>query len=387
MYHPIWGAARFARAMRINASSVMPTTLVPFIGTISYQKGPSLLALWRSVDVQLAVFFVIENTPDKAVIAAANEMGGGCETQALPVWLEARWSSRYLESSEEFRVCVPRHSNVHEYHVLRWLQNNGVARGWNTILRHGFGLGAPYVVVANDDIAFTPNSLHTFHKFTMLQLRKQPIFFASMGMLVKGMLVKEKVVASQPFSLFSFTQGLVERVGYYDENFFPAYYEDTDMRVRFNLLAVETYMVPNATFTHQSPPGGTGVSLQPSITQKLNAVMHRRSCNAVYFARKWKCHVKYDKWGWGRIYADGMAARPSEGAKNMIWRHFSPSAPWPHATRRSALATALSRWYPVDIERRQYSAHGNATTCFYCLPQSMPQVKTGVCKDRLRMQS
>lgn len=83
--------------------------------------------------------------------------------------------------------------------------NLGVAASWNRLLRAGAW------IISNDDV--------TFRRDTFAELA---------GALERG----DLFVSGNGWALFGQRPELVDRVGYYDERFFPAYYEDTDYYVR-----------------------------------------------------------------------------------------------------------------------------------------------------------
>jgi len=91
--------------------------------------------------------------------------------------------------------------------VIRPGTNIGVAASWNLLLD---AAGDEPIVIMNDDVELGRN---TFEKVAA-HVRQHPI------------------VSNGGFALFAQSPECTRRVGYYDENFWPAYYEDTDYQVR-----------------------------------------------------------------------------------------------------------------------------------------------------------
>jgi len=89
--------------------------------------------------------------------------------------------------------------------VIHQGPNLGVAASWNRLLCAGAW------VISNDDV--------TFRKETFAELA---------GALASG----DLFVHSGGWALFGQRPEVAERIGFYDERFFPAYYEDTDYYVR-----------------------------------------------------------------------------------------------------------------------------------------------------------
>ena len=137
------------------------------------------------------------------------------------------------------------------------------------------------------------------------------------------------------------------------------YYEDTDMEVRRIQHNVSLYTMHNAIVYHASPQSGSGRRDYSSSERIRYSHMLRRSCNAVYMAKKWKMHVKYDKWGWGRFSVS--ATRPSEPATSKVWRQWTP---------RDVPSSQFLRhkhWNDVDEQRLNYTRYSQSTTCWYCM--------------------
>ena len=89
--------------------------------------------------------------------------------------------------------------------VIHQGENLGVAASWNKLLRAGAW------IITNDDVTF-----------------RQDTFAELAAALESG----DMFVSGDGWALFGQRPELVERVGFYDERFFPAYYEDTDFYVR-----------------------------------------------------------------------------------------------------------------------------------------------------------
>jgi Glycosyl transferase family 2 len=101
------------------------------------------------------------------------------------------------------------------FEVIRPATNVGCAGGWNIVLRHAFdALKVPTAILLNDDCAVSPD---TFGR--MLD--------SSAG-----------VVCAQGFSCFRIDAAVWHQVGPFDEEFYPAYWEDTDYRRRLNLAGL-----------------------------------------------------------------------------------------------------------------------------------------------------
>lgn len=112
----------------------------------------------------------------------------------------------------EFRANHP------DWIVMGNGRNHGVAASWNM---------APQLwpheqswMLVNDDVEFHPGALQRFCEESDRLRTTCPIVFLN---------------DTEPFYAFVWTQLGRENVGLWDENFWPAYYEDSDMRIRLRL--------------------------------------------------------------------------------------------------------------------------------------------------------
>ena len=97
---------------------------------------------------------------------------------------------------------------VNELIVWNFPHAMGVATSWNIIIK-----GTPFAshwIFLNDDIIFPPGSLQILAENAAANTDK---------IVIPGI---------ARFSAFSIGEGVIEKLGLFDELFFPMYYEDTD---------------------------------------------------------------------------------------------------------------------------------------------------------------
>jgi hypothetical protein len=97
------------------------------------------------------------------------------------------------------------------FEVLRPDRNIGCAGAWNLLCRTGFERGADSVFLINGDCAVAPDT------------------FARM------MASERRLVAAHGFSCFRLDRAVWQAIGEFDEQYYPAYWEDTDYRRRLQL--------------------------------------------------------------------------------------------------------------------------------------------------------
>jgi hypothetical protein len=137
-------------------------------------------------------------------------------------------------------------------------RNIGVSASWNRILRYAHNRGEG-VVISNDDIVLSPRA-----------------FEEIVGLLNTG---DFGVVNGLGWALLGQTAACTAKVGYYDENFFPAYYEDCDYDVRLKRACVA-----RTTISSQVEHVGWATSRALGLGSEHDAWLQK---NLAYFCQKW----------------------------------------------------------------------------------------------------
>jgi GT2 family glycosyltransferase len=135
--------------------------------------------------------------------------------------------------------------------------NLGVSPSWNLILKSS--PLSPWWAIVNSDMEFGEGDL---------------------ARLDEAVHPGQQIYHMDGFAAYALTRESVERVGLFDENFVPAYFEDNDYHYRCHLLGVPTEQVPNG-MTHVR----SAVLKGSQHYQDEN----RRTfpSNADYYLRKW----------------------------------------------------------------------------------------------------
>jgi hypothetical protein len=102
-----------------------------------------------------------------------------------------------------------------DVHVINMPNNIGVAASWNLGIK--CYPTSPYWVFMGNDVLWLPGTLQK----------------------IAGLSGKERFLLSNyGFNAFSLGAGIVEKVGLFDENYFPAYYEDEDFENRARIMGL-----------------------------------------------------------------------------------------------------------------------------------------------------
>jgi len=150
-------------------------------------------------------------------------------------------------------IDVPHHLYIVDNSVV----NRGVAASWNAIIRQGFEAGYRWIFIGSNDC------------------------FLDAGSLAKGIAVldTDRVgiwhLHEDNFNWFLISRETVERVGWFDEQFWPVYHEDCDYAWRCHLAGVIRRHVPGANCEHHH--GGSNT---------IRAGFAGPSCRE-YYVRKW----------------------------------------------------------------------------------------------------
>ncbi len=155
--------------------------------------------------------------------------------------------------------------NTHGW--LRWGPEPSVAASWNAVLRTNLDVST--VELLNDDAVVTPGGLRELALESELSRQR---FLNGRGPL--------ELVAARPhaFACFAMHPDLVAAVGYFDEEFVPAYYEDTDYLIRMERAGVPLRIV-DIGLRHDEP--GTS-SRELGCDWTVTAKNSR-----AYFRKKW----------------------------------------------------------------------------------------------------
>jgi GT2 family glycosyltransferase len=165
-------------------------------------------------------------------------------------------------SLRDFNHLFPEHS---QKRIVIRHPNAGVAQSWNEAIKL---FPAEYWVLCNDDIEFPPGQLALFDE---VATREQESCAA--------------VVANVAASMWAVTQIGLLSVGTFDENFYPAYYEDFDWFHRCEVLGIGIKQAMTVNVNH----GIAGTSgLTAKKTKATKAANDQTYANNVsYYKKKW----------------------------------------------------------------------------------------------------
>lgn len=165
--------------------------------------------------------------------------------------------------------------------------NRGLAKSWNDGVMASFENGCECVVVANDDVVFGEGDLTTLAEWAV----SHPELY-----MISAWGWNERLQAEgeMGYSCFALNRVAYEKLGCFDENYFPIYGEDIDFLRRAHLLGL-TYECCRETRVQH---GGSASLVEEDA--ELMAQHH------LTFTRNREYHVRK----WGGEYGEEVYANP-----------------------------------------------------------------------------
>jgi GT2 family glycosyltransferase len=133
---------------------------------------------------------------------------------------------------------------------IRHEKNTGVAASWNEGLRMAFELGYELVLVMNNDVVLAPDTVPALLRW---QQKTGGIVSAhSVAALHALTIVDRREVFGPPcdWSCFMISKSIVDKVGWFDEAYFPAYFEDMDYDCRAEQAGIQRGHAGDAVVCH-----------------------------------------------------------------------------------------------------------------------------------------
>ncbi|KAF6251793.1 hypothetical protein COO60DRAFT_1557243 [Scenedesmus sp. NREL 46B-D3] len=236
------------------------TGYVPFIGT-SIVRDSQLLVLrlfYSSLDFPVKHFVVV--VPERAM----NPPHGG-------MWYELQHLKDYAEHVV----------------IITCVESPSVAEGWNAVFQ-AFP-EEPWGVYCARDTAWTPGSLQKLAGHMWGGASNGSIELALMGWTFD--------IGGGLYNSFGMTRSAINRFGLFDENIYPAFFEDNDFQLRQARLQppMQPKVLSDAAYlTGMATPDDPNQPLDDTVQKRM---AHRPTVSGNYVHRKWGCAAngKWDK--------------------------------------------------------------------------------------------
>jgi GT2 family glycosyltransferase len=181
---------------------------------------------------------------------------------------------------------------------------NILARGWNRGIDIAFARGADYCLVINLDLVFHPRFIDNLVEFA----RQNPDALMWSGVPWEEEETLANADLSGPpiglahFHCFMIDRRLFELIGRFDEQFEPAYHEDSDMIYRMRLKGARLLATPSARIFHHD-----------RITLK-GAMMDRNDEMLIGLRAMMNLSMERYKAKWGGLPGEEQFTAPYNGA-------------------------------------------------------------------------
>jgi GT2 family glycosyltransferase len=154
--------------------------------------------------------------------------------------------------------------------------NRGLATSWNEGLINAYAVGADVALIANDDAIAAPGDALRIAEAAIDHREKYMV--SGMGVDLATGERKDML-----FSLAAVNPVALDTIGYFDQNFYPIYFEDIDWYTRAKLAGLERMCIPTTNLIHA---GSKSRHALPANNAQHEQTFPR---NRAYYGRKWGC--------------------------------------------------------------------------------------------------
>lgn len=212
--------------------------MIPVLGVPVLNRGDLLLDLVNSIDYPIGKLAIVQNSQEPDVVDAIEKIKGGVNPHVKSVY-----------------VSIP-------------FRNIGCSPSWNHIIK-SFSEDSLWVI-SNNDMLYHPGDLERIYN---THVENPDAFLMAVG-----------------FGLFGITPYIVHVCGLFDENIYPAYFEDNDYQFRLERSGVQKIDVPTTVVRQE---GSCTIRSNPFYTTANHGTY---PMNETYF---------HQKWGVNQILPDG----------------------------------------------------------------------------------
>jgi len=168
-----------------------------------------------------------------------------------------------IDNGGSLELNLPQ-SVMDKVHLYRPDHNLGVAASWNYFLK----TYDDYIIISNDDIEVGRDAI--LHMVDAAEANPEGLFFCIDSAGINA------------WSFFLERKKSLEIIGEYDENFWPAYYEDNDRHRRYMLAGYDVQKASDIEFYHY---GSATLKAYSSEQEHKHHEYFRR--NMQYYCDKW----------------------------------------------------------------------------------------------------
>jgi len=130
-----------------------------------------------------------------------------------------------LQGNVHFNINEINNVFIKKFVIINASFNIGVSRGWNYIIQH---FPSTYWIICGDDTYFEKGSLKKIYDYMITDGALNNVF-------INYYLKLQNDIVCTEFTNFILTNKIFDKIGLFDENIYPAYFEDNDYWKRIAL--------------------------------------------------------------------------------------------------------------------------------------------------------
>lgn len=174
------------------------------------------------------------------------------------------------------------------FNLVEINDQNNLARAWNKGILQALDRGADYVLVPNLDLLFHDSFLDNLVSFA--ESNPHAVIWSGQEWTDRAAFESEpityEVSEGAMFSCFLVDKRLFQILGPFDEQFSPAYHEDSDMLYRVKLMGLKTLRTASARYFHFDRMTIKGAKIESDETF-LEKVSESLTFNLEKYKKKW----------------------------------------------------------------------------------------------------
>lgn len=177
-------------------------------------------------------------------------------------------------------------------------ENSGVAACWNLGIKRAMEDGCSLFLVLNNDLILSPTTVDNLvekmgtGKYVMATgVNQQEGLEKPQDMMEKYVEYDESELDNEhpDFSCFMINKNTIDKIGWFDEHYYIAYFEDNSYHARIVLSGEKAVSCGSAIYYHfASKTVQENDYLKPIVAEAFRG-------NKKYFIKKWGCEPKGDK--------------------------------------------------------------------------------------------
>lgn len=192
--------------------------------------------------------------------------------------IQVTWYIHHHGADPDFAERIEALSARTNFKIYMHRVNRGLSRSWNEGLHQAYEDGVEHALLVNDDLHFVGDGFSQFLDYARSQTDYGLAFLHG---LETGASHHSGQIIAQGFACCIVTPIALDKVGWFDENIAPAYYEDLDYFRRCHLSGVKIVTAADVLVEHER---SKTTRENPEIAAQAGAVMQR---NRDYYTKKW----------------------------------------------------------------------------------------------------